>query len=188
MTSLEFDRLLLLISDELTRDQLEALKFLSRGAVGKRDLEKVDRGVRLFQLLSERNLLGPDRTDSLAEHLNSIKRGDLSERLRNFHGRPEEPEKNEIDLAADVLAENLGRTWRKLARKLGLTEARLESVAMRHPTDLEETVREMLKEWRRMRGANCRVSELIEALRSCQLNLTADTLEDALNAAGVALT
>ncbi|XP_053710736.1 protein FADD [Synchiropus splendidus] len=188
MSSLGFDGLLLLISDELTRDQLDALKFLFRGVIGKRDLEKVDKGVKLFQLLFDRSLLSPDQTDLLAENLCLIKRADLSERLRNFHRGPEEPGKKELDLATDVLADHLGRSWRKLARKLALTEARIDSVAAKHPTDLEETIRELMKEWRRKRGADCQVSELIEALRSCQFNLTADTLEDKLRAAGFALT
>lgn len=90
------------------------------------------------------------------------------------------PPSAKLDIATDVIAENLGRTWRKLGRKLGLNDVKLDSISKRHPTELEETARELLKEWRKRRGAEARTKELIEALRSCQLNLTADKVEDRL--------
>lgn len=80
--------------------------------------------------------------------------------------------------------ESLGRNWRKLGRKLGLKDVKLESISKRHPTDLEETVVELLKEWRKSRGAEARTKELIDALRACQLNLTADNVEDKLTRHG----
>lgn len=85
-----------------------------------------------------------------------------------------------LDIATEVIAENLGKAWRKLGRKLGLTEVKLESISKRHPTDLEETVLELLKEWRKSRGAEARTEELIRALRACQHNLTADKVEHRL--------
>ena len=79
-----------------------------------------------------------------------------------------------LNIATEVIAENLGRQWRKLGRKLGLTDVKLESISKRHPTDLEETAVELLNEWRSNRGAEARAEDLIKALRACQLNLTAD--------------
>lgn len=76
--------------------------------------------------------------------------------------------------------ECLGRNWRKLGRKLGLKDVKLESISKRHPTDLEETAVELLKEWRKSRGAEARTEELIAALRACQFNMTADKVEDKL--------
>lgn len=79
-----------------------------------------------------------------------------------------------LDIATEVIAENLGKSWRKLGRKLGLTDVKLESISKRHPTELEETAVELLKEWRKNRGAEAQTEELIKALRACQFNLTAD--------------
>lgn len=79
-----------------------------------------------------------------------------------------------------MIAENLGKAWRKLGRRLRLSEVKLESISKRHPTDLEETTVELLKEWRKIRGAEARAEELIGALRGCQYNLTADKVEEKL--------
>ncbi|XP_057675795.1 FAS-associated death domain protein-like [Corythoichthys intestinalis] len=84
-----------------------------------------------------------------------------------------------LDIAANVIAENLGRNWRRLGRQLGLTETKLDSVSTRHPNDLDETARELLKEWRKNRGSEVCVKDLVRALRACHQNLTADKVEDA---------
>lgn len=80
----------------------------------------------------------------------------------------------------EVVVETIGTPWRKLGRKLGLSEVKLDSIAKRHPTDLEETVVELLKEWVKIQNAEATVKKLIEALRACQFNMTADKVEDRL--------
>lgn len=89
-----------------------------------------------------------------------------------------------LNIATEVIAENLGKNWRKLGRKLQVSDVRLDSISTRHSTDLEETAVELLKEWRRSKGAEARTEELIRALRDCQFNLTADRVEDKLRAEG----
>ncbi|XP_054625604.1 protein FADD [Dunckerocampus dactyliophorus] len=180
-----FNALLLGISDQLNSQQLEKLKFLCRTMVGKREAEKITSGLQLFCCLIERGQLKQDQTELLSQFLKEIERQDLADKLENFH-TPEEctsnqpcpAEKAKLDIATNVIAENLGRTWRKLGRKLGLSESKLDSVAARYPTDLEETARELLKDWRKSRGAEALAKDLIEALRACQQNLTADKVED----------
>lgn len=86
-----------------------------------------------------------------------------------------------LDIAKEVIAENLGTRWRRLARKLGLSEVKLESISKRHPSELYETAVEMLKEWRKMRGPEADVADLIKALRACDFNMTADILESRLS-------
>ncbi|XP_061559251.1 protein FADD [Phycodurus eques] len=185
MSCLAFNAVLLDISNQLTPGQLASLKFLCGDMIGKRELEAIDSGLKLFQSLTERGVLGRDRRESLSELLKQIQRQDLSEKLSSFQSPPEcadnqpsETEKAKLDIATEVITENMGRTWRKLGRKLCLKDSKLDSISKRYPTDLEETVRELLKEWRKIRGAEARTSELIEALRACQHNLTADTLEE----------
>ena len=89
-----------------------------------------------------------------------------------------------LDIVTDVIAENLGKNWRKLGRKLGLNDVKLESIGRKYPTDLEETAVELLKAWRKSRGAEARAKELIEALRECQYNMTAENVQDKLAAQG----
>lgn len=79
-----------------------------------------------------------------------------------------------------MIAESLGRNWRKLGRKLDLNDVKLDSISRKHPTDLEETARELLKEWRKSRGGEASSSELTAALRACQLTLTAERVEERL--------
>lgn len=86
-----------------------------------------------------------------------------------------------LDIATEVIADNLGRTWRRLGRKLGLSEVKLDSISKRHPTDLYETAVELLKEWRKMPEPGARADDLIKALRACDLNLTADRLESRIS-------
>ncbi|KAK5874580.1 hypothetical protein PBY51_019516 [Eleginops maclovinus] len=188
MSSLKFNSMLLDISDQLTDKQLEGMKFLCRDMVGKRDLEKISSGVRLFQLLTERGKLGADNTDILSGFLTHIQRQDLAGKLESFESQsgttdnlPDKEEREKLDIATEVIVANLGRNWRKLGRRLGLTEVKIDSISKRHPTDLEETTRELLKEWRKSRGAQATTQELIEALRACMLNRTADQVEDRLS-------
>ncbi|XP_026233723.1 FAS-associated death domain protein [Anabas testudineus] len=187
MSFVEFNAGLLAISDQLSSNQLDDLKFLCRDIIGKKYVETTTSGRDLFRLLTERQKLGPDNTEFLSKLLEKINRPDLSERLNSFQdqsgsndNQPDDTEKAKLDIATDVIQENLGKNWRKLGRKLGLKDIKLESISRRHPTDLEETAVELLKEWRKSRGADARTEDLIAALRACQLNMTADKVEDKL--------
>ncbi|KAM9318843.1 FAS-associated death domain protein [Pholidichthys leucotaenia] len=182
-----FHKVLLDISRELSSNQLQELKFLVRDEIKRKALEGIDNGTKLFEILMERNKLSAENTEYLSDLLTKIHRPDLSERLRTFERDHEavrygtEPAETEkLNKATDVIAENVGRPWRKLGRKLGLSEVKLDSISANRHTDLEEVVRELLKEWRKMKGAEARTEELIKALRDCQLNMTADKVEEKL--------
>ncbi|XP_075994317.1 FAS-associated death domain protein [Genypterus blacodes] len=186
MASMDFNSVLLQISDNLPMKQLERLTFMCRDDVGKKDRETIDTGFKLFQLLIERQKLGPQNRDYLCDKLSAIQRLDLSDTLRDFtaaiseqHLGPEETAN--LNIAKEVLVETVGKHWRKLGRKLGLSETKLESVSKRHPTDLEETVVELLKEWVKLQKSEATVQTLLQALRSCQLNMTADKVQERLS-------
>ncbi|XP_057696060.1 protein FADD isoform X1 [Corythoichthys intestinalis] len=187
MSSSRFKALLLDISRELTAEQLECIKYLCEHKVGRRVSETIDSGFRLFQCLIERGELDQENRETLSELLKQIHRQDLSDKLNSFQSpphecaltQPSEPERAKLDIATNVIAENLGRNWRRLGRQLGLSESKLDSVSTRHPNDLDETARELLKEWRKSRGSEVCANDLIRALRACHQNLTADKVEDA---------
>ncbi|GLD67000.1 FAS-associated death domain protein-like protein [Lates japonicus] len=191
MSSLQFNAVLLDISNQLSADQLKQMKFLCGGIIGKKDQEKIDAGLKLFQFLTERGKLGADNTEFLSELLKNIERHDLSGKLNNFESQsahtfsqPNETERAKLDIATEVIAENLGKSWRKLGRKLGLKDVKLESIHRKHATELEETAVELLNEWRKSQGAEAQTADLLAALRACQFNLTADKVEDKLKDSG----
>ncbi|KAM4593602.1 FAS-associated death domain protein [Odontesthes bonariensis] len=187
MSAQQFNAVLLDISTQLNADNLDKIKFLVRGVIGKRELEKIESGLKLFLALTERGKLAADDTDYLSDLLRQIQRHDLSDKLQRFGSQfgpvdndLDDTEKAKLDNATEVIAANLGKNWRKLGRKLHVSDVKLESISKRHPTDLEETAVELLKEWRKSRGAGAQTEELINALRLCQFNLTADKVEERL--------
>ncbi|KAI4830085.1 hypothetical protein KUCAC02_001738 [Chaenocephalus aceratus] len=126
MSSLQFNSLLLDISNQLTEKQLEDLKFLCGDMLGKRELEKISSGVRLFQVLTERMKLGADNTDCLSRFLTQIQRQDLAEKLESFESQadlsdvlPDKEERDKLGIATEVIVENLGKNWRKMGRRPG---------------------------------------------------------------------
>ncbi|KAL0187954.1 hypothetical protein M9458_015053, partial [Cirrhinus mrigala] len=89
-----------------------------------------------------------------------------------------------INAAADVIVEHLGRKWLQVGRKLGLQPTQLEGIQEKHSRDLEEQVRELIRQWMKMEKQNARVQDLITALRDCKQNLTADLVVKKLRELG----
>lgn len=85
-----------------------------------------------------------------------------------------------INVATMVIVEHLGKKWLQVGRKLGLQHTQLEGIQEKHSRDLEEQVQELIRVWMKIRRENARVEELIQALRDCKQNLTADLVEKKL--------
>lgn len=81
MDSSEFNAVLLNISEQLSKEQLQNMVFLCKGIITKKDSEKIDTGLKLFTLLMERAKLGVDNTDFLCEKLEQIRRPDLAAKI-----------------------------------------------------------------------------------------------------------
>lgn len=103
MDSVQFNNVLLEISNQLSADQLEQIKFLCRGMIGKREQEKIGTGRRLFEALTEKGKLGADNTEFLSQLLTQIQRPDLSDKLNSFesqsgytYAQPDETEKGNV--------------------------------------------------------------------------------------------
>ncbi|KAL2088753.1 hypothetical protein ACEWY4_015652 [Coilia grayii] len=185
----EFNALLLHISKDLKDDNLKNLTFLCNGVIGRKHLEKVKSGIDLFQYLKDMNKITHVDTAYLQKLLLDINRNDLAEKVSEFQSnngyatRPiDDREQAKVKIAGDVIVDNLGKDWRRYGRKLGLNERKLEQIQLKHPYDLSEQVMEVINEWKRMREDDVKADQLIEALRSCKLNYTADlvvkTLKD----------
>lgn len=191
MDNSRFRAMLLAISDKLTEDNVTSLKFLCP-EVGKKKLEKVNKGIDLFECLIERAVIGPDNTELLRKHLNQIGQTVLLNIIDDYErGATESPpdvpdakEREKIDIATEVIVEHLGKKWRQFGRKLGLLDTQLEGIQEKHSRDLEEQVRELIRQWMKTRRENARVEDLIKALRDCRQNLTADLVEKNLKELG----
>ncbi|XP_005351660.1 FAS-associated death domain protein [Microtus ochrogaster] len=175
------------LSGSLSSSDLMELKFLCRERVGKRKLERMQSGLDLFSVLLEQNDLGRNHTGLLRELLASLRRHDLLQRLDNFEAGlavSTAPGEADLQVAFDIVCDNVGRDWKRLARVLKLSEVKIDGIEERYPRSLSEQVRETLRVWKIAEREKATVSELVNALRMCQLNLVADLVEEALQTRG----
>ncbi|KAL7854732.1 hypothetical protein SRHO_G00169220 [Serrasalmus rhombeus] len=181
-----FKYTLLEISNKLSSDNVVSLKFLCADKIGKKKTEEVENGLQLFDYLIQREIIGHDNTEHLRELLDKIGRQDLLGIIDTYEGQadpaelPDEAELEKISIATNVIVDNLGKKWKEFGRKLPLSDAKLDGIEEKHPRNLEEKVREVIKEWKKMRKGQAKVDELIKALRACSQNFTADVVEKAL--------
>ncbi|KAF1619276.1 UNVERIFIED_CONTAM: FAS-associated death domain protein, partial [Eudyptes pachyrhynchus] len=168
-------------SSSLSDAELSSLKFLCREKIGKRKLESVRSGGELFSILLEQQLIASHEVSFLEGLLGSIKREDLVSQLKQF---VEEGEVNAPDDQPDVhekpfevICENVGRDWKILMRKLGFSEVKMDRVMAANPFNLREQLAQSLREWQKWKGRDAKVTDLIKALRGCNMNLVADRVE-----------
>ncbi|XP_052050369.1 FAS-associated death domain protein [Apodemus sylvaticus] len=175
------------LSGSLSGSDLMELKFLCRERVSKRKLERVQSGLDLFSVLLEQNDLERGRTELLRELLASLRRHDLLQRLDNFEAgaaAAAAPGEADLRVAFDIVCDNVGRDWKRLARHLNLSEAKIDGIEEKYPRRLNEQVRETLRVWKNGERENASVAGLVKVLRFCQMNLVADLVEEALMAQG----
>ncbi|NXS74629.1 FADD protein, partial [Pandion haliaetus] len=176
-----FFTLLHAFSSSLSDSELSSLKFLCRGKIGKRKLESVRSGGELFTILLEQQLITSDKVAFLEGLLKSIKREDLVSRLKQFVEEGEvnvpddEPDVHEKPI--EVICENVGRDWKMLIRKLGISEVKMDRIVAANPFNLHEQLVQSLREWQKWKGKDAKVTDLIKALRGCNMNLVADRVE-----------
>ncbi|KFO28299.1 FAS-associated death domain protein [Fukomys damarensis] len=169
------------LSASLSSSEVTELKFLCHRRVGKRKLERVQCGLDLFSVLLEQNDLDPENTVLLRELLASLRRHDLLQSLDSFEaGATARASPGEADLRAafDVICDNVGRDWRRLARQLNVSDTKIDGIEERYPRNLSERVRESLRIWKNSEKENATVAHLVQVLRSCKMNLVADLVEE----------
>lgn len=96
MDARQLNAVLLDISNQLSSDNLDKLKFLVRNEIGRQKLEKITTGHGLFEILAQRRLLAPDNTEFLSDRLQQIGRPDLSDTLTGS-GSPAGPPDDGLD-------------------------------------------------------------------------------------------
>lgn len=175
-------------SMNLSDTELSALKFLCRDKIGKRKLESVKTGNDLFTILLDQREIAREKVDFLQVMIKSIKREDLLMQLEEFmeggHGDAvnhlDEKEKHQQKIAFEVICDNIGKNWKMLIRKLGISDTKIDRILIANPYNLQEQLMQSLREWQKWKGKEAKVADLIKALRDCKMNLVADIIEDEL--------
>ncbi|NXC38480.1 FADD protein, partial [Penelope pileata] len=173
-----FQILLYSISSSLSDTEVYDLKLLCRDKIGKRKLESVEKGMELFIILLEQQLITKHDVSLLKNMFEVIKRKDLVLQLEHFVEEEEagaaddQPDADEKPIEA--ICENVGREWKMLMRRLGLSEVKLDRIIAANPCNLREQLVQSLREWQRWKGKDAKVADLIKALRDCKMNLVAD--------------
>ncbi|XP_015719192.1 FAS-associated death domain protein [Coturnix japonica] len=178
------------LSSSLSVDELHELKFLCKDIIGKRKLESVQSGRELFNFLMEQQLISRYNVDLLKRMFKTIKREDLISRLMEFieegeasapDERPDINERRLQKVVIEVICENVGRDWKMLMRKLDLSDVKLDRIVAANPHNLGEQLVQSLREWQKWKGKDAKVTDLIKALRDCNMNLVADIAERKLS-------
>ncbi|XP_010204492.1 FAS-associated death domain protein [Colius striatus] len=173
----------------LSDAELTSMKFLCRDKIGKRKLESVKSGAELFNILIEQQQITRDKVSFLESMLENIKREDLVARLKQFveegevtspDDQPDPREKRLLKAAIGVICDNVARNWKTLMRELDFPEVKLERVMAANPFNLREQFFQSLQEWQKSKGKDAKATDLIKALRRCNMNLVADKVEQKL--------
>ncbi|XP_001381076.1 FAS-associated death domain protein [Monodelphis domestica] len=175
------------ISCNLSKKELEDMKFFCKKDIGKKKLNEVEQAIQLFSLLMQQNLLSANNTAFLTSVLRSLKRDDLIQELAKAagsqpgSGAPLDPAVEEqLEVTFDVLCGHVGRDWKRLVRKLGISQVDIDRIVYAHPHDLREQLYQSLLVWKKSEEKEANVSTIQKALRDCELNLVADILADKL--------
>ncbi|KFQ84460.1 Protein FADD, partial [Phoenicopterus ruber ruber] len=129
----------------------------------------------------EQQLIASDKVAFLQDMLENIKREDLVSQLKQFveegevNAPEDQPDVHEKPI--EVICDNVGRDWKMLMRKLGISEVKMDRIVTANPYNLQEQLVQSLREWQKMKGRDAKVTDLIKALRGCNMNLVADRVE-----------
>ncbi|XP_010137029.1 PREDICTED: FAS-associated death domain protein [Buceros rhinoceros silvestris] len=184
-----FLTLLHTFSLSLSAAELSSLKFLCQDKIRKRRLESVQSGIELFTILLEQQDITRYDVTYLEELFKNIKREDLVSQLKQFAeegevrapgDQPDADEKRRQKEAIRVICNNVGRQWKMLMRELEFSDVHMDRIVAAHPFDLREQLVQSLREWQSRKGRDAKVTDLIKALRCCNLNLVADLVEQEL--------
>ncbi|KFO83725.1 Protein FADD, partial [Buceros rhinoceros silvestris] len=176
-----FLTLLHTFSLSLSAAELSSLKFLCQDKIRKRRLESVQSGIELFTILLEQQDITRYDVTYLEELFKNIKREDLVSQLKQFAEEGEvrapgdQPDADEKPIR--VICNNVGRQWKMLMRELEFSDVHMDRIVAAHPFDLREQLVQSLREWQSRKGRDAKVTDLIKALRCCNLNLVADLVE-----------
>ena len=101
-----YRRFMMKLSQNLTNDDIDYLKYFYGSYVPSANREKIIKGIDLFTVLERANLLGPDKLDTLRFGFQSINREDLLEEITKQAAHLED-EFEEVQQSMQVMLEGL---------------------------------------------------------------------------------
>uniref|UniRef100_A0A8C5PZK4 FADD n=1 Tax=Leptobrachium leishanense TaxID=445787 RepID=A0A8C5PZK4_9ANUR len=204
-----FLAMLVKISNELKEEDLKSLKSLCGESICNRKLEGIKLGTDLFTCLKEQNEISCENVDRLIYLLVTIERNDLAEEVkcyqRNYQTHSMKPDlqpnmqdnrqfdgttiaqhdtqqESQLVDALDIVCEYLGSgNWKRLMRRLGVSDVTIDRVVVANPQNLYEQQMQCFREWRQQKGGDATVQVLRETLRECSMNLIHDILVEKIN-------
>ncbi|XP_075693152.1 FAS-associated death domain protein [Rhinoderma darwinii] len=183
----KFSVMLLKMSEKLDDKELEDMKFLCQKNIVKKKMELITSPIHLFRHLKELMEISEDDLSFLVKLFNTINRPDLAKEVERFQGRQsrsspvESSERDQLDLAFDIICDNVGKDWKKLIRTLGVTDVTMDQVIYANPNNMREQLMQCLKEWRKKKKDSATVSALVQALENCRMRLVSEKITDAIN-------
>ena len=82
-----YTSLLLELSNSLTTTNLQKLKFLCGDVIPAGRLERINRGIELFGVLEQLDMLSEENRNFLASKLIAVNRNDLRNKLLGIQGK-----------------------------------------------------------------------------------------------------
>ena len=78
-------------------------------------------------------------------------------------------------------AENIVKGWEHIARRLGLTEAKIEEIKRDHVDNYLEQKNQFLLKWKEKFGSKATYGALLKCLGECEMREQAEELIDIIN-------
>lgn len=163
----------------ITPEDLASMKFMVADKIPRRKLEEIETALDLWEVLIEKELVAPTNVVYIKTLLGNINRQDLVHLLETDFGSATQHGDN---LCEEFLyiSQNIGRDWRVLVRRLGLTEADIEEAVEAHPRSLREQCNTALVCWQSKNPDDATRKVLLSGLRRANNNLIADNLDNLL--------
>ncbi|XP_065830493.1 FAS-associated death domain protein-like [Oscarella lobularis] len=188
MATLLYRKLLMRVGNELTDEQLTAIKLLCKDILSTAKAEDVDTGQKLFTALDEAGCIAPTNVSLLKTLLEDV-RTDLIRKVEEYEeefGKPSA--KLPAGLEGKVLTKQvindiggeLARDWRTLARRLDMKNEDILGIASDYRDSLKEQGIQMLYKWYRDMASG--KDEIVDVVRAQQ---AAAKLDEALRKAGL---
>ncbi|XP_053576552.1 LOW QUALITY PROTEIN: FAS-associated death domain protein [Bombina bombina] len=179
------------ISLKLDGKELDSLKFLCQNYIEKKKRESISSTNELFLCLIEQMQITEENLGYLKTLLKDIKREDLVQVIQEFESNrlevdaePQLLERDQLGQAFEVICDNVGMNWKMLIRTLGVREVIMEHAMVANPYNMYEQKMYCLKEWKKNKGKDAQVSNLLQALKKCRMVLVAEKIMEELQING----
>ncbi|XP_044540864.1 LOW QUALITY PROTEIN: FAS-associated death domain protein, partial [Gracilinanus agilis] len=142
------------ISCNLSRQELEEMKFFCKKDIGKKKLNEVEQGIQLFSYLMQQNLLSTNNTDFLTSMLQNLKRDDLIQELVNCVGNKPGPGdqlhpkmEGQAEATLRILCDHVVQEWTRLVHERGISQVDIDRSIYAHPHDQKQQLYQSLLLW-----------------------------------------